>query len=366
MKHVIDEFSRIFVGVVFIFSGLIKVNDPQGTAIKFEEYFDVFATDFAVFFHYLVPYALAFSVIFSVLEVVLGISLLLKYRMRPVSVALLALILFFSFLTFYSAYFNKVTDCGCFGDAIHLTPWQSFSKDVLLLVFILYIFFRRDYYKSLMPERRGDVVMLGSTLALAVLALYAIAHLPYIDFRPYKVGTDIAKAMKPSEPLRYSYTLEKNGQIVTLEEYPEDTTYKFIKMNLVNPEAQPRITDFNVWNDEGDFTREVLSGNKLLILFPDVTHARMKQLGEVLDLARAVEGEIEVWVITSNDGTTYEKFRHEHQIPYPYFFADGTVVKAMIRANPGLMLLKSGRVMGKWHNNDVPSPCVIEQLVKEQ
>ncbi len=365
MKSVIDELSRIFVGVVFVFSGLIKVNDPQGTAIKLEEYFDVFASDFASFFHYLVPYALIFSVIFSVLEVVLGIALLIKFRMRFVSVALLALIFFFSFLTFYSAYFNKVTDCGCFGDAIHLTPWQSFSKDIILFVFILYIFFRRGHYQPLIDDAKGDIVMLGSTVVLTGLALYAIAHLPYIDFRPYKVGADIATAMKPSEPLRYSYTMEKDGRVVTLEEYPGDTTYKFIEMNLVNPEAQPTITDFNVWNDEGDFTQEVLKGAKLLIIFPDVNHARVKHLQEVLNLANAVEGEVEVWVITSNDGATYEKFRHEHQIPYPYFFADGTVVKAMIRANPGLMLLKSGRVMGKWHNNDVPDPEVIKQLARE-
>lgn len=365
MKKIVDEFSRIFVGVVFVFSGLIKVNDPQGTAIKLEEYFDVFASDFASFFHYLAPHALVFSVIFSVLEVVLGIALLIKFRMRMVSVALLALILFFSFLTFYSAYFNKVTDCGCFGDAIHLTPWQSFGKDIILLVFILYIFFRRRHYRFWLGGAGGDAFMAVSTLVMTGLALYAIAHLPFIDFRPYKTGTDIGRAMKPAAPLRYSYTMEKNGQLVTLDAYPEDTTYRFVKMNLLNPEDQPRITDFNVWNDEGDYTPQVLEGKKLLIVFSDVNRARLKHLKELLDLARAVEGNVDIWVITSNDGATYEKFRHEHQIPYPYFFADGTVVKAMIRANPGLILLKSGVVLGKWHNNDVPTPETIEKLAEK-
>lgn len=364
MKNIVDEVSRVFVGVLFVFSGLIKVNDPQGTAIKLEEYFDVFANDFAYLFHYLVPYALSCSVIFSVLEVVLGIALLIKFRMRLISWSLLLLILFFSFLTFYSAYFNKVTDCGCFGDAIHLTPWQSFGKDIILLVFILYIFFRHRHYEAVFSMKKGDIIMAGVTVFLTCTALYAIAHLPFIDFRPYKVGTDIANAMQPSEPLKYSYTMEKDGQTVTLDEYPTDTTYKFIKMNLVNPEAQPKITDFNIWNEDGDFTTQVFEGTKLLLIFPDVNKACIKHLDEILKLAKAVEKDMDIWVVTSNDGARYEQFRHEHQIPYPYYFADGTVVKAMIRANPGLMLLQSGRVLGKWHSNDVPPADVIEQLLK--
>jgi len=363
MRRVIDEISRIFVGVLFVFSGLIKVNDPYGTAIKLEEYFDVFATDFFPFFHYLVPFALTFSVIFSVMEVILGIALLMNFRMRMISWALLLLILFFSFLTFYSAQFNKVTDCGCFGDAIHFTPWQSFGKDIILLVFILYILFRHKHFKEIFPGRNGDLLMTGATIILIIIAIYSISHLPYVDFRSYKVGTDIAKAMQPSEPLRYNYTMEKDGQQIVMDEYPEDTTYKFVKMNLINPEAQPEITDFNIWNDDGDFTQQVFEGTKLLILLPDVNRARLKHLNEVLALAKAEEDNLDVWVITSNDGTTYEAFRHEHQIPYIYFFADGTVAKAMIRANPGLILLNSGSVLGKWHNNDVPDKDVIDLLI---
>jgi len=362
--RIIDEISRIFVGVLFVFSGLIKVNDPYGTAIKLEEYFDVFASDFFPVFHYLVPFALIFSVVFSVMEVILGIALLMKFRMRMISWALLLLILFFSFLTFYSAQFNKVTDCGCFGDAIHFTPWQSFAKDIILLVFILYILFRHKHFKAFLPGRNGDLLMTGATIVLAVIAIYSISHLPYVDFRPYKVGADIAKAMQPSEPLRYSYTMEKDGEHITMDNYPEDTTYKFVEMNLVNPEAQPEITDFNIWNDDGDFTQQVFEGTKLLILFPDVNKARLKYLTELLELAQSLENDLDVWVITSNDGATYEEFRHEHQIPYLYFFADGTVVKAMIRANPGLILLNAGRVLGKWHNNDVPNKAVIDLLIE--
>ena len=137
---VLYTISRYFVGGLFIFSGLIKINDPVGTQIKLEEYFEVFSVDFTPLFEYLVPFTLILSVILCTLEIVIGLALLMNYKIKITSVVLLSLILFFTFLTFYSAYFNKVTDCGCFGDAIKLSPWESFTKDIMLLFFSLIIF----------------------------------------------------------------------------------------------------------------------------------------------------------------------------------------------------------------------------------
>ena len=145
---IIYTLSRYLVGVLFIFSGLIKINDPVGTQIKLEEYFEVFSSDFTPLFEYLVPLALFLSVILCTLEVIIGIALILNYRMKITSSILLSLIVFFTFLTFYSAYFNKVTDCGCFGDAIKLTPWESFTKDIILLLFSLIIFFLTNKFKQ--------------------------------------------------------------------------------------------------------------------------------------------------------------------------------------------------------------------------
>jgi uncharacterized membrane protein YphA (DoxX/SURF4 family) len=127
LKKILDQFSRFFVGGLFIFSGLIKLNDPVGTEIKMHEYFDVFANDFASFFKVFIPYALEIGFIMVVLEIVLGVALLINYRMSITTKVLLVLLLFFTFLTFYSAAFNKVTDCGCFGDAIKLTPFYWYS-----------------------------------------------------------------------------------------------------------------------------------------------------------------------------------------------------------------------------------------------
>ena len=133
--RIIYTLSRYFVGSLFIFSGGIKINDPVGTQIKLEEYFQVFSSDFTSLFEIFIPFSLFISVFLCCLEIVIGFALLLNFRMKITSSVTMGLIIFFTFLTFYSAYFNKVTDCGCFGDAIKLTPWESFSKDIVLLVF---------------------------------------------------------------------------------------------------------------------------------------------------------------------------------------------------------------------------------------
>ena len=184
---ILKEISRFIVGGLFIFSGLIKLNDPVGTSIKLHEYFDVFATDIAGFFKIFVPYALPIAVFLVVLEVILGIAVLLKYRMNLTSWILLLLILFFTFLTFYSAYFNKVTDCGCFGDAIKLTPWESFTKDVILVVFIAILFIYRKTFKPLLHQKKANIIVGSLTVVSIYIAIHAINHLPFIDFRTYRL-----------------------------------------------------------------------------------------------------------------------------------------------------------------------------------
>ena len=149
MMKLINQFSRFFVGGLFIFSGLIKINDPIGTEIKMEEYFDVFAQDFGSFFKIFIPWSLEIGMIMIVLELALGVAILLFWRMELTTWVLLALMVFFTFLTFYAAYFNKVTDCGCFGDAIKLTPWQSFWKDIVLMVFVYSVL----WIRSMEPSR---------------------------------------------------------------------------------------------------------------------------------------------------------------------------------------------------------------------
>lgn len=360
--RMLKEFARYAVGALFVFSGIIKVNDPVGTQIKLTEYFEVFASDIAPFFEWFVPAALFLSVFLSVLEVVLGAALILGYRMKITAWTLLGMIIFFTFLTFYSAYFNKVTDCGCFGDAIKLTPWQSFYKDIILLILIGVIFWTKDSYTPWFGQKFREVKMIGITIFMAGIAVYAIRHLPFIDFRAYKVGNHLPSLMQNSEPLRYRYIMEKDGERFEFERYPSDPGYTYVDSELINPEAAAKITDLNVWEGDNDYTDALLSGNKLVIIVHQVEKASTKQIDRLKSLTFDNQN-FETWLLTSSGYKTFEAFRHKNQLASPYFFADATVLKTMVRSNPGVLLLKDGKVLGKWHYNDTPSSSNVEDIL---
>jgi len=349
-----------------VFSGLVKINDPKGTAIKLEEYFDVFAQDFAGFFKVFIPYSLELAVFLNVLEVVLGVALLVRFMPVLTMYILLPMILFFTFLTGYSAILNKVTDCGCFGDAIPLVPWESFIKDIILTLLIGVLFLKR---KALVASGglaiRGGIVAL-STIAGLVLAIQAINHLPFMDFRSYAVGNNIPTLMQDRAPLRYDYIYEKEGKeyVFDMTSLPTDTTYKFKDSRLQNPEDQRKITDFAIWNDEGTFTEEALTGTKLLVVLQNIEHAaNAEKLKQVSQLMQQATGVAQVWLVTSASGQDLEDFRHQHQLVGNVYYGDATVLKAVIRSNPGTVLLKNGTVLGKWHYNDTPTLETLKELL---
>jgi uncharacterized membrane protein YphA (DoxX/SURF4 family) len=369
-KKVIDQVSRYLVGGLFIFSGLIKLNDPIGTKIKMEEYFEVFAEDFGSFFHYFIPYALEIGFIMIVLEIALGVAVLIFYRMNLTTKVLLALMVFFTFLTFYSAYFNKVTDCGCFGDAIKLTPWESFWKDVFLMVFILHLFWYRKSYTPVLRTREGHAVVGAATALSIFLGIYAIRHLPFIDFRPYRIGNNIPQQMIPEEQPKFEYVFvdKKNGGEITSEKYLMDTTqYKYQSVRQTNEDkTKAKITDYAVTSAEGeDITQQTFTGAKLFVIVYNVEEASEKNLSRIAALARELEGKVEVMALTSSSGEQFENFRHEYQLAFPYAFADATVLKTIVRANPGITLWNDGTVKGMWHHNDTPDAVeVLEALTQ--
>lgn len=366
LNRIIDQFSRFFVGGLFIFSGLIKLNDPIGTEIKLEEYFEVFATDFGSFFQIFIPYALEIGVVLIVLEVVLGVAVLINYRMNLSTKVLMALLVFFTFLTFYSAYFDKVTDCGCFGDAIKLTPWQSFYKDIILMAFVLHLFWYRKRYAPWLRTREGHAVIIGVTVLSFFLGIYAIQHLPFIDFRAYKIGNNIPEQMKPQEQPIIEFVFEKDGKEVHSQKFlteQEGYTYKDSRV-LNEDKATAKITDYAVSDLNGeDVTQQTFTGAKLLIIIYNVQFASAKNIEQIKSLTKSVEGKVEVMVLTSSSSADFEAFRHEHQLAVPYYFADATVLKTIIRSNPGLTLWVNGTVKGMWHHNDTPQGSEVLGLL---
>jgi len=356
---------RILVGGLFIFSGLIKVNDPVGTSIKLEEYFDVFSNDIAGFFAIFEPHALWIAVFLVVVEVVLGVMLILGVKSKFTVWALGLMILFFTFLTFYSAYFNKVTDCGCFGDAIKLTPWESFYKDIILLVLITILFlFKDDLPKSSAKWANSFVVV--ALISSFVFSIIAIRNLPFIDFRAYKVGVDIPKAMEPSAPLLYSYVMKKDGQTVVFDQYPSDESYEFVEMNLKNPENLPKISDFAVWNEDGDYSLEMFTGNKVVILVSSMPKMRDSNLDKIDDLIKNLkESPLEVVFVAAATEEEISNLIIERGWGVTGLQADATVVKTIIRSNPGIIVLKKGVVLGKYHHNNTPNAVEVIDLFVE-
>lgn len=366
IQKIADQLSRFFVGGLFIFSGLIKLNDPVGTQIKLEEYFEVFAQDFGSFFHWFVPYALEIGLLLIVLELVLGVAILIYYRMRLTTVVLLLLMLFFTFLTFYSAYFNKVTDCGCFGDAIKLTPWESFTKDVILLFPVLHLFWYRKNYQAVFYSKEGHFIIGGFTILFFSLGIYAVRHLPFLDFRAYRIGNTIQEQMQPQEQPIIEYIFEKDRKEVVSQKFllaTEGYTYKRSRV-LNEDKTLPKITDYAVADENGnDVTSSTFEGVKLLFIIGDVNKASLANMDAVRRLAKDLDGKIDMMVLTSSTAEQFETFRHEHQLAVPYYFADATVLKTIIRSNPGITLWINGTVKGMWHHNDTPEAAEVLALV---
>lgn len=366
MKY-IDQFSRIFVGGLFIFSGLIKLNDPIGTQIKMEEYFEVFAHDFGSFFTAFIPWALEIGMIMIVLELVLGVAILLYYRMDLTAWTLLVLMVFFTFLTGYSAILNKVTDCGCFGDAIKLTPWQSFWKDIILMVFVMHLFWHRKRFVPVLRSREGHFAVGAVAVICTFLGVYAINHLPFIDFRAYKIGANIPQNMQAPVAAIGEYVFRKDGKEVKSEKYltPEDG-YEYVSYRIVNEdEIKPKITDYAVSSADGnDSTQYTFRGPRLIIVMVDVNKASTENIADVRNLVNSTTGDVEAYILTSSSADDTERFRHENQIAVPYYFADATVLKTIIRSNPGIALWANGTVLGNWHHNDTPTAEEIRSLLK--
>ncbi|HMG88651.1 MAG TPA: BT_3928 family protein [Chryseolinea sp.] len=368
IQKILDAFSRYFVGGLFIFSGLIKLNDPVGTQIKLEEYFEVFAEDFGSFFLYFKPVALELGMFLIVLELVLGVAVLIAYRMNLTTKVLLALMVFFTFLTFYSAYFDKVTDCGCFGDAIKLTPWESFIKDVILMVFVLHLFWYRKRYQPALYTKEGHIAIISVTVVSTSLGIYAVRHLPFIDFRAYKIGNNIPQQMLPQEQAIFEYTFEtKTGELIKSEKYLTDTVqYKYKSVEQLNEgKTNAKITDYAVSTVEGDdVTQSTFQGPKLLFIIYDATKASTNNIDKIRTLIKNLDGKVEMMVLTASGPDTFETFRHEHQLGVPYYFTDATVLKTIVRSNPGITLWVDGTVRGMWHHNDTPEASEIIELIK--
>jgi uncharacterized membrane protein YphA (DoxX/SURF4 family) len=309
---VIVLISRFFVAITFIFSGFVKLVDPLGSAYKFQEYFgaDVLNLEF------LIPYALPFSILLILAEIMLGVLLLLGYSKKITVWSLLGIILVFLFLTWYSAYFDKVTDCGCFGDAVKLSAWGTFYKNIVLVVFILILVINVRLIKPLFSK---NIVKWASFLSFFVfmfITYHVLVHLPIIDFRPYAIGKSIPEGMK----------------------------FKGAEM--------PPIHDFYLESVNGDdLTSQVLLENKvMLIVAYNLSKTDKESFSKIKIVTdKAISEGFKVYALSASLNEDFIDIQDEFDLNFEMLFCDETTLKTIIRANPGIVTLKEGVVVGKWN-----------------
>ncbi|MGB5646684.1 MAG: BT_3928 family protein [Muriicola sp.] len=352
--------SRIFVGILFIISGLIKLNDPVGFSFKLEEYFSPGVLDLPFF----MPYALALAIFLVILEVVLGVLLLLGTQRKITLWSLLAMIVFFTFLTFYSAYFNKVTDCGCFGDAVKLTPWESFTKDVVLLFFILILLWGKQYVQPIFKPRTSRILLVISLILCGLFVNSVINHLPWIDFRPYKIGASIPDGMSvpndaPKAIFEYTWTFDKNGTktpVVTYGEYPTvDGEFIGVETKEIQKGYEPPIHDFTIEKNGEDMSQELLQEENLVMV---IAYDLAKSYFEVYpDLKKvtdeALKNGYKVIGMSASNEEWSSKVVDEFKLDFLFYFTDETTLKTIVRSNPGVLVLKKGTITQKVHYNDL-------------
>jgi len=372
MKNAFLNIIRATVGLLFIFSGLIKANDPLGFGYKLQEYFEVFHISF------LNDYAVLLAILLCTLEIVLGALLLLGFWSSKVAWGLLVIIIFFTFLTFYSAFFKVVTSCGCFGDAIPLTPWQSFSKDVILLSLILQLFLRRKDILPVIARKKAQQFIAGLVLILSLgFGLFTYSYLPILDFLPYKIGNNIPELMiTPPGATPDVYEITYNLKNKSSEETKSMTDKEYLKTQiwkdknweiigdpiskLIKKGFDLKIKDLKITDNQGtDYNQEILENPyyNLVIVAYDLSKTDATGIGNLNALAiNAAENyNIRTVLLTSNSAQDAELFSQKNKLVMEVFYADGIPLKSMVRANPGVLLLKNGTVINKWHFRSMPS-----------
>jgi hypothetical protein len=294
---------------------------------------------------------------------------------------ILLLILFFTFLTWYSAYYNKVTDCGCFGDFIKLTPWTSFGKDVVLLIFILVIFFRRKHIIPLFSPLFGLNAVLVVTIGSTIFAIYCHKFLPAWDFLPYKAGNNIRAMMVPPPGARLTaeyrsvLVYEKDGKrdSFTLENYPKDTNWKFVTTvnTLVAPAWKSDVHGFDIFqrsDNDANVTDSLLNGKGYYILVVSThfeeSHENSWQYIKTLGDEAKKQG-IGVYGVTASSLKDADVFASENQLPFRFYNSDETFLKTIVRSNPGIMLWHDGTIIDKWSCRSIPSIQKINKLMKK-
>ena len=351
---------RVFVGVLFIYSGFVKGVDPLGSTYKFNDYFTAFDTQWASSFSFLL------SVLLSTAEFLIGVAFLLNLKIKQASWGALLLMLVFTPLTFVLALNNPVHDCGCFGDALILTNWQTFWKNIIVLIPVVYIFIIRKKIESLLKCWEQWMAIGVTTLFIGTITLHSYQHLPLLDFRPYKIGTHIPDKMEIPEGAAADewesiFVYAKNGkqQEFNITNLP-DTSWTFVdaKHVLIKKGYEPPIHDFNITAANGDeITDFVLADENysFLLIAHNLEKYSFKNQNKIEELVNyCAQNGFNFYGLTASSNDAVSTYFESTSAHFEFYNTDDITLKTIIRSNPGLVLIKGGTIIDKWHHNDIP------------
>lgn len=368
VRVVLTNICRFLLAGLFIFSGFVKAVDPLGFTYKIEDYLEAFGilSWLPSFF------PLAAAVTLSTLEFTLGVLMLFGIRKGAATYLILAFMCLMTPLTFYLAIANPVSDCGCFGEAWILTNWETFGKNVVLLIAAILTFKWRKLIIRFVSPKSGWLISLYTILFIIGISLYCLVRLPILDFRPYKIGNNIREEMSiplGAKPSVYEsvFILEKNGvkKEFTLDNYP-DSTWTFIDTRTILREKgyEPSIHDFSIKSLETgeDITDTVLNDKNYTFLLiahriEEADDSEIDLINEIYDYS--VEYGYAFYCLTSSPDFLIEQWKDKTGAEYPFCLADDVTLKTIIRANPGLVLMKDGIVLNKWNCRNLPDEYTL-------
>ncbi len=359
---------RFVVGLVFIFSGFVKGIDPLGTAFKLEDYLMYYHLD------WFLPLSLALSILLSALEFSLGVLLILKVRPVLVTWLLLLMMSFFTLLTFYDAIYEPVKDCGCFGDALILSNWQTFYKNIVLIIFVIILFINRKKLKSAYNPFGEWALMLGVPLIFAWFSVVNYRNLPMIDFLAWKEGND----MVPERNLPLQFTLTYKNKSTGVEKqyvspnFPYDDPewleqWEFVSQCVVDPNPPPPHNLQILDQEFSDVTANFLENPDYQFILAiwnsgSVNKLALKKMNSFYHKAEHDGHSFIAITPTIEEG---EELAKELGLDYEFYFADDIELKIMVRSNPGLVLLKDGVVQKKWSYRNIPDYNDVKKIIPE-
>lgn len=349
---------RIVLAVVLVVSGFVKAVDPMGTMYKLQEYVVSFGIDF-LSDGWLLPIA----IVHAALEFLAGVFLFMGVYRKPMAVLVFFMFLFFTPFTLYVALNDTVVGCGCFGDAIELTNWETFVKNLILLLFATIVFVGRRRFVCNMSSRNRWMMVIFSVLYISLVEGLSLNHLPVLDFRPYAIGNDL-RAMVAGKDAAYDqiFFYGNDGEQRELEPdgiADESWMMADAHVALMGVRAGAVVEDFSIldWSNDYDVSADILADTGYVFvvaieLLEEAEVSRVDMLNDLYDFC--FENNVPFYAVTASGDEEIDLWRKRTGAEYPVYWADAMLLRTMVRANPGVVLFKDGVVVGKWNVSDVP------------